>query len=284
MFRQAQTRTIPPNYFDVMKTPIVAGRTFDDSDYVAGQTAIIIDDATARLAFGNEPAIGKTLLVKRGPVPTEFTVVGVVRQQRYEALAGAQEAMIYVPWQTGPPMAMRWVVRASSDPADLAPKVRAAIAQLQSRLRVNDLQPMAILVDKAMAATRFALVLIAIFATIAALLTMIGLYGVLSSAVRQRTSEIGIRMAFGAQASHIFSLVIGEGLRLSAAGVVIGILLALAATRVMASMLVDVQPNDPVTFVAMTTVFLSVAFAACWLPARRAARLDPNVALREEPT
>jgi putative ABC transport system permease protein len=121
-----------------------------------------------------------------------------------------------------------------------------------------------------------------IFAAIAALLAAVGLYGVLSSVVRQRTSEIGIRMAFGSQNSGIFSLIIGHGLRLSALGIVIGVAVALAATRVMGSMLVSVAPTDPFTYIAMIGVFLAVATLACWVPARRAASLDPNVALRQE--
>jgi putative ABC transport system permease protein len=117
---------------------------------------------------------------------------------------------------------------------------------------------------------------------LATLLAAVGLYGVLSSVVRQRTSEIGIRMAFGAQSSSIFGLVIGQGLRMSAIGIGIGLVIAIATTRVMSSMLVDVRPTDPITFVVMALLFLGIAAAACWLPARRAARMDPNAALRQE--
>ena len=124
--------------------------------------------------------------------------------------------------------------------------------------------------------------LIGIFAAIAALLAAIGLYGALSSVVRQRTSEIGIRMAFGTESSSIFSLVIGQGLRMSAIGIGIGLVIALVSTRVMASMLVGVRPTDPLTFVGIVTLFFAIATAACFVPARRAARLDPNAALRQE--
>jgi len=125
-------------------------------------------------------------------------------------------------------------------------------------------------------------VLIGVFAAIAAVLAAVGLYGVLSSVVRQRTSEIGIRMAFGAQSGSIFRLVIGQGLRLSAVGIAIGLALALVATRAMTSMLVGVRPTDPTTFGIMIVVFLAVAALACWVPARRAAAMDPNGALRQE--
>ena len=137
-------------------------------------------------------------------------------------------------------------------------------------------------VDRAMAPTRFALVLIAVFAAIAAALACIGLYGVLSTVVRQRTAEIGVRMAFGATGGSVFRMMVGQGLRLSALGVGLGLVTAFVLTRALQSMLVSVSATDPLTFVAITALFLSVAAVACWLPARRAARLDPLVALRED--
>jgi putative ABC transport system permease protein len=145
-----------------------------------------------------------------------------------------------------------------------------------------EVQPMSALVDRAMASTRFALALIATFAVIAALLAAIGLYGVLSTVVRQRTAEIGVRMAFGAPKSSIFQLVIGQGLRLSAIGIALGTAGALLLTRGMTTMLVGVRATDPITFVAIAGLFVVIAAVSSWLPARRAAALDPNVALREE--
>ena len=141
---------------------------------------------------------------------------------------------------------------------------------------------MSVLVDRAKGPTRFALVLIGVFAVIAVVLATVGLYGVLSSVVRQRTSEIGVRMALGAQKGNIFQLVIGHGLRLSGAGILLGAAGALALTRVMSSMLVGVKATDPLTFGAIGVLFVAIAATACWLPARRAAGLDPTVALREE--
>jgi putative ABC transport system permease protein len=156
------------------------------------------------------------------------------------------------------------------------------VAAINPQYLLTEMHPLTDNVDKARSATRFALVLISIFATIAALLAAVGLYGVLSSVVRQRTSEIGIRMAFGAQSASIFRLVIGQGLRMSAIGIGIGLVIAVATTRVMSSMLVDVRPTDPITFMVVAGMFLVIAAAACWLPARRAAGMDPNVALRQD--
>jgi len=160
--------------------------------------------------------------------------------------------------------------------------VRAAIGEIDPKATLAEVQPMTDFVDRAMAPTRFAMLLFGIFAGVAVVLAGVGLYGVLSTVVRQRTAEIGMRMVFGAPRGSIFTLVIGEGLRLSAAGVGIGLLAAFGITRLMATLLVGVQPTDPITFVAITLLFFTIAAIACWLPAQRAAALDPAVALREE--
>ena len=173
------------------------------------------------------------------------------------------------------------MVRTDGDPALLAPAVRTALAQLDPQLLVTNIQPLSNFLDRAMASTRFALALIGVFAGLAATLAAIGLYGVLSSLVRQRVPEIGVRMAFGAQPMTIFTLVIGQGLRLSIVGVGIGLVGALLLTRTMTKLLVNVGATDPLTFVTMILVFLTIAAVACWLPARRAANVQPNVALRE---
>jgi putative ABC transport system permease protein len=160
--------------------------------------------------------------------------------------------------------------------------VRAEIAKVDPSAGIFEVQPMDALVEKAQAGTKFQLLLIAVFAAIAVLLAGVGLYGVLSTMVRQRTSEIGVRMALGAGPGRIFNLVIGHGLRLSAAGIALGILAALGLTRVMSTMLVGVKASDPLTYGAMALLFFALTAVACWMPGRRAAGLDPLVALRDE--
>jgi predicted permease len=282
LFRQCSFSSVMPGYFDVMKTRLIAGRAFTNADNVPTSNVVILDDWSAKLAFKNESAVGKTVLARiRTETPETFTVIGVVAHERHTTLTGDEKETLFFPEQTLGGVG-RWAVRTSGDPARLGGVVRAAIQGINKQYLVNAMRPMTDLVDTARAPTRFALVLMAVFAAIAATLAAVGLYGVLSSVVRQRTSEIGIRMAFGSQASDIFSLIIGHGLKLSALGIVIGIAIALGATRVMVSMLVGVAPTDPLTFIAMVVVFLVVATLACWVPARRAAGLDPNAALREE--
>jgi len=171
-------------------------------------------------------------------------------------------------------------MRTPGNPSALTAAVRAAVAEVDSQFLIVDLQPMDTLVARAQAGTRFSLMLIATFAVMAALLVSVGLYGVLSTVVRQRTAEIGVRMALGASPNRILRLVVGEGLRLSAAGIALGLAAALVLTRGMTTMLVGVKPGDPATFVAMGTVFVIIAGVASWLPARTAAGLAPTTALR----
>lgn len=173
-------------------------------------------------------------------------------------------------------------MRTDRDPASIAGAVREVLKRARSEMLINQMQPMDSLVTAAQAQTRFSLLLIGVFSTIAALLAGVGLYGVLASSVRQRTAEIGVRMALGAAPSRIFRLMVGKGLYLSATGIVIGLLAAFALTRVLASMLVEVKPTDPVTFVSVAVLFLFIAVMASWLPAARAAGLDPTTALRNE--
>ena len=281
LFRQGAYVSIAPGYFDVMRTRILAGRSYTAADDGPDQHEVVIDDWAAKLAFGDSSAIGKTILLRRGGDDVEpYTVIGVVAHERHTSLVGDEKETLFFPASTVG-LVGQWVVRTSGDPTTIAPAVRRAVLGFNSHLLVLNERPMIDLVQRAESATRFALVLIGIFAAIAALLAAVGLYGVLSSVVRQRTAEIGIRMAFGAEASNIFGLVIGHGLKVGAAGIAIGLVAALVLTRVMVSMLVGVRPTDPLTFVAVAGAFLGVAALACWVPARRAARLDPNVALRE---
>ena len=163
----------------------------------------------------------------------------------------------------------------------MAPSIRAAVRAVNPNMLVVDIIPLSTFVNKAMAGPRFSLVLLARFAAIAAALAAVGLYGVLSSLVRQRAAEIGVRMAFGANPSDIFSLVLSEGLRLSTIGLAIGVVLALGATQVLSTTVVGIRPTDVATFVVTALVFIGIASLACWIPARRAAGVDPNVALRE---
>ncbi|HUI44147.1 MAG TPA: ABC transporter permease [Terriglobia bacterium] len=283
-FQAVDNQTVEPGYFETLRTPLVAGRTFTDADNAPDRAVAIVDTMLAAKAFPNDSPIGKRILVRvRTPQAEWVQIIGMVAHQRDTSLAEpGREQIYFTDGFLGYGVAGRWALRTAGNPANLAGPVRAALAQLDRRLLITELAPMTDYVDKAQAGTRFSLLLIGVFAVIAALLAGVGLYGVLSTVVRQRTAEIGVRMALGAVPGSIFKLVVGEGLRLSATGIVIGLLAALAATRVMASMLVDVKATDPATYAGMAVLFFVIAALASWLPARRAAALHPTVALREE--
>ena len=281
-FRQGQFHIVMPGYFEALRTRVIAGRTFNAADDVPNAKTIVIDDRVAALAFPNESAVGKHLLARIAtPEPETFEVIGVVEHQRHTTLVGDEKESIFFSNGALGNNAAAWIVRMNGDPATHANSVRAALMQLDPQLLVTNMRPLTEFLDRAMAPTRFALGLIAVFAGLAAALAAIGLYGVLSSLVRQRVPEIGVRMAFGAQPSNIFRLVIGEGLSLSAIGVTLGLVGAFLLTPAMAKLLVGVTATDPMTFAAMILVFFAIAAVACWIPARRAAGVQPNVALRE---
>ncbi len=283
-YRAVDFQIVLPGYFEVMHTPLIAGRTFTDADNAPDRKGVVIDQMLAAKAFGGESAVGKRLLIRiRTPEPEWVEVIGVVAHQRDTSLQVAGREQIYfTDGFLGHGAAGNWAIHAAGDPAKYAPAVRAAISKVDPSLLATEVQPMDALVDHAQAATRFSLLLIGVFASVAALLAAVGLYGVLSTVVRQRTAEIGVRMALGAAPSSIFSLVVGQGLRLSALGITVGLAAALELTRAMDSMLVGVKATDPVTFGAMAVLFFAIAAVASWLPARRAAGLDPTVALRQE--
>ena len=283
-YRAVDSQFVIPGFFETMRTPLIAGRTFTDADNAPDRNYVVIDQELAAKAFPNESAIGKRILIRvRTPEPEWVEIIGVVAHQLTTSLTDPGREQVYftdgfMSYRT----ATSWELRTSGDPAQYVPRVRSAVAQLDPHWSLSAVQTMDELVDQAQAATRFSLLLIAVFAIIAAVLAAVGLYGVLSTLVRQRTAEIGVRMALGADPSRIFKLVVGHGLALSAVGVALGIAAALGLTRAMTSMLVAIQPTDPLTYGAIIVLFMAIAAAACWIPAFRAAGLDPTVALRQE--
>ncbi|HWE51033.1 MAG TPA: ABC transporter permease [Bryobacteraceae bacterium] len=282
-FQAADPQIVLPGYFETMRTPLIAGRTFTEADNTPDRNLLIIDQALASKAFPFESAVGKRILFRaRTPEAQWGEIVGVVAHQHDVSLAAPGREQLYLTdgyFNHG--AASFWALRTTGDPARYAGRVRDEIRNVNAQLLVTDVKPMDALVVKAQGGTRFSLLLIAVFAVIAALLASVGLYGVLSTVVRQRTAEIGVRMAIGAEPARIFRLVVGYGLRLIAAGIAVGLVAALELTQALKSVLVGVKPADPATFVSMAALFFIIAALAAWMPARRAAALDPVEALRE---
>ena len=283
-FQAADFQVVLPGYFEAMGTKLIAGRTFTEADSTPDRNLLVIDEVLAAKAFPNESAVGKRILYRvRTPEAQWGEIIGVVEHQRNTSLIESGREQLYVTdGYVNHQAASWWALRTDGDPAALAASVREVVRGMGKETFINQMRPMETLVTAAQSQTRFSLLLIAVFSTIAALLAGVGLYGVLATSVRQRTAEIGVRMALGAAPSRIFRLMVGKGLYLSAIGIAIGLVAAFLLTRVLASMLVEVKPTDPLTFVSVAILFLLIAFVASFLPARRASGLDPTRALRQE--
>jgi putative ABC transport system permease protein len=291
-FRQANFHVVTPGYFDALKARLIAGRTFTATDNVQGEASakVVIDDMVAAQAFPEGNAVGRRILIRNlfngnqpnAPQNVPLEVIGVVAHQRHQTLTEpGREGIFVVEGYTGFGVG-RWAVRTSGDPARLAPSIAAAVAEIDNRAPIAEVQPMRALVDKVNGPTRFATTMIGLFGMVAIVLAAVGLYGVLATTVRQRTSEIGMRMVCGAQPQGILRLVLVEGLRLSVIGLAIGLAIALSLTNLIQSLLVGVTPTDPITYVGITLIFLSIATLAALVPALRAARLDPMLAIRHQ--
>lgn len=299
-FQATDFEFVLPGYFEAMHIPLLAGRTFTDADnaplpdkvlqsntpgtFAPGRDVVVIDEVLAKKAFPNESAVGKQILIRiRTPEAEPVEVIGVVAHTRDESLSVPGREQVYFTDGFGGSGGLQdWAIRTNGNAAKYGNDIRAVIKGVNPHLLAAQMQPVDDLVDHAQAGTRFSLLLIGVFAVIAVLLAAVGLYGVLSTVVRQRTAEIGVRMALGAQPARIFKLVVGQGLRLTAVGIVAGLIAAFALTRLMATMLVGVNATDPATFITMAIVFFLIAGVASWLPAWRAASLDPNAALRQQ--
>jgi putative ABC transport system permease protein len=283
-FQATEFQVVLPGYFETMRTPVLDGRTFTDEDNLPGRNRVVIDDKLAKKAFPGESAVGKRILIRiRTPEPEWVEVIGVVAHQRTTSLSEpGREQVYFADAFMGSGFVRSWAIRTSGNAGNYSEEVRAAIKGIDSHLLITNMETAESVVNRAQAGTRFSLLLISVFALIAVTLAGIGLYGVLSTVVRQRTAEIGVRMALGAERGDILRLIVLQGLRLSVVGIVIGVVAAFGLGRVITAMLVGVKPTDPATFAGVTVVFLAISTLAAWIPARRASILDPTKALREQ--
>ena len=276
-------RVISPDYFRTMGTPLRRGRDFGSQDHAKATPVMIVNEAFARQFFPNDEAVGKRILPGEGAQPIAREIVGVVGNIRHAGLDVEPEPEYYVPYEQVSVNALSVVMRTNvSDPGTIASGVREVVRSIDREQPVFNLRPMTQLVDESVAERRFNLNLLAGFALLALVLASIGIYGVMSYSVAQRTREIGVRMALGAQARDVLKLVLSQALVLTTAGLVLGLAGAIALTRFLATLLFEVKPTDLTTFVVVSIVLAVVALAACLIPARRALKVDPLVALRYE--
>jgi putative ABC transport system permease protein len=278
---------ISPDYFASIGAPLQRGRDIADSDTLTSMPVTIINSAMARKFWPGEDPVGKQVGVGSTRYPVR-TIVGVVADIKQVSLREAPAPTMYVPYSQNeikvwPNMQeMQYAVRARGAPETITASVRQAVHAVDSDLPLANYATLNTLVDVSITADRFAMLLLAAFGGLALLLAAIGMYGVLSYSVMQRTAEIGVRIALGAQRPQIFAMVIGQGSRLVGVGIVLGLMGAFTTTRLMSSFLYEVQPTDPATFAGSALLLIAVALLACYVPARRAMKVDPMIALRYE--
>ncbi|MFY9609359.1 MAG: ABC transporter permease [Blastocatellia bacterium] len=271
---------VTADYFKTMRIPIKLGRTFSAQEVALGTPVVLVDEQLASRFWPDGAALGKHIKYD-GPVPHEIIgVVGDVRNYGSEALGRIK---IYTPFGRAPlPRSTLAVRTADIDPSNIVPAIKSEVQAINPNVPISETATLEGLLARHIAPRRFNTWLLGLFAAVALLLAAIGIYGVMSYAVMQRTREIGIRIALGAQTGQVLKLVLGQGMRLIGLGVAAGLLAAVALTRLMASLLFGVSATDPVTFVAMAILLSGVALLACYVPARRAAKVEPMIALRYE--
>ncbi len=275
--------SVSPDYFQTLGIKLIRGRIFTEHDNSETAGVVIIDETVARKYWAGEDPIGRRITFegeRKNPLWRE--IIGIVGHVKSRALDGESRPQYYVPLDQRPESSMFLAVRTTGGPSSVAPAVRALIHSLDKDLPVYRVTTMEQLVASSLAQRQFSTLLLGVFALIALLLAAVGLYGVTAYSVTQRTHEIGLRVALGAQRSDVLKLVVGQGMVLTVIGVAIGLASAAALTRVMSTMLFGVAATDRTTFIAVSLVVVIVALLACYIPARRATKVDPLVALRYE--
>ena len=281
--REIRHKTITNDYFRAMGIQLLSGRFFDQSDNAKGPPTIIVNEAFARRCFPGEEAVGKQVKFARPNEPGAWeTIVGVVRSEKQDSLSADPQPESYKSELQEAQSEMTLVVRTAGDPRSLVGAVREEIRGLDKDLPPYNIKTMNDALYESLARERFTTLLLMVFAGLALVLASVGIYGVMSYAVTQRTQEIGIRMALGAQTRDIFKQVVGQALRLAGIGVALGLGAAFALTRLMASLLYGVSTTDPLTFAVIAILLSGVSLLASYIPARRAMKVDPMIALRYE--
>lgn len=276
-----QERAVTPEFFETMRIRLISGRTFQQTDVKAAPRVAIINQALAKRYFSGQDPIGK--MIKFSPkAESQVQIAGMVADTRDVQLRAEPRPQIYLSLLQNESQSLHLFIRSSTDPLTLATELRKAVWSIDKDQPVSHVQSMTEVVSQSVAEPRFRTWLLGIFAAAGLTLTLVGIYGVVSYMAGQRTREIGIRVALGAQRGNVLQLVLGQGIRLTVIGAIAGVLGSLALARLLKSELFSIKPTDPLTLIGAAVLMLLVAVAACYLPARRATRVDPLVALRHE--
>ena len=279
---QAWFSTVSPNYFEVLRIAPLAGRSFTDHERMGARQVAVISDTMRRRFFPGEDPIGKRLVVNFLNTPLKVEIIGVVRDIKQQSLSAPPNAQIYLSYLQVPWFSTALLVRTNVDPSTVATSVQRAIRSIDPAQSGSGTKTMDQLLSDSVGQPRFYSLLLGSFALLALVLAVVGVYGVISYAVAQRTHELGIRIALGARVQHVLMLVMGQAMRLVMLGAVIGLASAFALTRLLKKLLYEVNADDPMTFCAVALLLALVALLACYIPARRATKVDPLVALRYE--
>jgi len=274
------TRSVSPSYFQTLAIPLLKGRDFSDRDKSDAPKAAIINDDLARIYFPNEDPIGKRITFDEGT--SWISIVGIIGDVKQLGRDSSAKPEVYFPYLQVAAPSMSLVVRTASNPLSLPSAVKTQIQMIDKDLPIDEAKTMQRLLAESSSGRRFNMLLLTVFAVVALVLAIVGIYGVMSYTVTQRTHEIGIRVAIGAQPRDVFRMVIGQGMMLAMIGVAFGLVGAFGLTRLMTTMLFGVEPTDPATFVGIAVLLTGVALVACYIPGRRATKVDPLVALRYE--
>jgi putative ABC transport system permease protein len=278
----ATSMTVGAGYLDTLRIPLLEGRDFNAADKADGPTVAIVNQTLARRLWPNEPATGRSFLFGCEHART-LQVVGVARDSRIRSLNEVTLPHVYLPFSQAYDGGIVFiVVETAGDPGPMMKPVRETLVSSNPDSRTYGVMRLSDSLDMSFWQARFELWVLGVLGTLALVLAAVGMYGVIAYHVTARTREVGIRMAVGAQPADVFGLVIGQGLRVTLVGIAIGLALSAMAARLLASLLYGVSPTDPATWAAAVAVWLAVALLACWLPARRAARVEPVVALRQD--
>jgi putative ABC transport system permease protein len=274
---------VSAGYLETMQIPLRRGRLFDERDTPASPMVVIVNERAAQTLWPDRDAIGQQILW--GALSSEnpyCTVVGVVGNVKHQASESNDGLELYYPYTQYPVSNVYYIIHTQEDPLRLAPAVRQVINSIDQNAAIVFMKTMDQLIDETLWQRRLWGVMFAVFAALALALASVGIYGVMSYSVSQRTREIGIRMALGAQSSDVLKMVIRHGLKLATAGLLIGVAVSLLLTRLIANLLFGVTATDPLTFAVVAMLLIIVALAACYVPSRRAAKVDPVEALRSE--
>ena len=275
-------RLVTPGYFQAMRIPLLEGRQLTEQDRADTPHVLVVNEALARRFFPGRSALGKRLGLEDDGKLAWAEIVGVVGNVKHRSLDAEIKPELYEPYRQVPRNFMSLVVRTTVEPASLIGAIRSQVLALDKDQPVFEIKTMEDLLSQSMARSRFVMLLLGIFSTLALALAAVGIYGVMAYFVTQRNKEIGLRMALGAQKSDVLKMVVAEGMTLAVIGVALGLLASFALTRIIANLLFGIGPTDPATLIGVSFLLTSVAFLACWIPARRASRADPIATLRAE--